>query len=78
MTTQEFLEKWIGPRVQADGGWLEYVGEDDQEIHIKAKGECARCISQARCIDWVRECIYRENGEKRRIDVQISPFLWRK
>lgn len=78
MNTKEFLEQWVAPRVTADGGWLEYAGETETELRLKAKGECARCIARDRCIRWVAARLQEKTGMNKTITVESDPFVWRK
>ena len=75
---KEYLEKYIAPRVQADGGWLEWAGEDGRELVLTAKGECAHCPCLDRCLDWVRERVRRDLGLDRTVRAVREPFIWRR
>lgn len=78
MDIREFLSDWVAPRVHADGGWLEYGREEEGELVLKAKGECARCASLDRCLKWVGERLEEKTGEKMRIRAEREPFIWRR
>ena len=54
---KEFVENVLGPRIQGDGGWVEYVGLENGELTLIFRGECSKCLILHRCVQWIEEQI---------------------
>ena len=78
MSIEELMAQWIAPRVQADGGWLEIMEKDGSDLTLKAKGECARCISLERCLKWIASQAEEKTSEKVNVTAVREPFIWKK
>ena len=77
MEIRDYLTKTIFPRVQADGGWLEWVDGNENEIVLRARGECANCECFSRCLDWIRQRVKEDLQKEIQIHVEKKPFVWR-
>ncbi|MBN2221442.1 MAG: NifU family protein [Vallitaleaceae bacterium] len=72
-----YIEKVIAPKVQGDGGWIEYVNYIDQHLTVRLRGECSKCIIAPRCMDWVKAEVKRELGEEIELTmIRVKPFFW--
>ena len=40
---QEYVERYLAPRIQGDGGWVEYVSLEGNELKLIFRGECSKC-----------------------------------
>lgn len=73
---QEYIEKIIAPRIQGDGGWIEFVSFDGTELSVILRGECSKCEKASLCMQWVEERILKECGEVVRINYRcIKPYF---
>jgi Fe-S cluster biogenesis protein NfuA len=52
--------KFIAPRLEGDGGWVEFKGFDGRILSLRFRGECSKCLILSRCADWIREMIKKE------------------
>ena len=75
---EDYLRERVAPRVRADGGWLDYAGEEGRTLRLTAKGECARCAALDRCLKWVADGAEKQTGVRPELSVTREPFLWRK
>lgn len=57
MTIKNYVETVLQPKLQGDGGWIEYVDYKDNELTVIFRGECSKCLILNRCVDWIEEQI---------------------
>lgn len=73
---KSYIDNVIAPRLQGDGGWIEYEDFDGDCLKVILRGDCSTCAKNALCIKWVEEKILRDRGEKVTIEYQcIKPFF---
>lgn len=54
---QKYVENILQPKLQGDGGWVEFVSLDNNELTLVFRGECSKCLILSRCTDWIEEQI---------------------
>lgn len=57
---QKYIEKVLQPKIQGDGGWIEFVSLDGNELTVIFRGECSKCLILDRCVAWIKEEIKRD------------------
>lgn len=57
MKVKEYVENVLQPKLQGDGGWIEYVNYEDGVLTAVFRGECSKCLILARCVNWIEEQI---------------------
>lgn len=57
MTVQYYVENILQPKLQGDGGWVEYVGLEGEKLTLIFRGECSKCLILHRCVAWIEEQI---------------------
>ena len=57
MTVKDYVEKVLQPKLQGDGGWVEYVSLENGELTLIFRGECSKCLILHRCVAWIEEQI---------------------
>lgn len=57
MTVQNYVEKILQPKLQGDGGWVEYVKCEGDKLTLIFRGECSKCLILHRCTQWIEEQI---------------------
>ncbi len=73
---QEYVERYLAPRIQGDGGWVEYVSLEGDELKLIFRGECSKCPILNRCTAWMEEMILKDKGQSVRIvPVRIKPYF---
>ena len=74
---QDYIEKVIKPKLMGDGGWIDYVSLDGDELTLVFRGECSKCLIVERCLDWIKEQIKSDLGQTVTINaVKKRPFFW--
>ena len=74
---KEYIENVLGPRIQGDGGWVEFVSLEGDRLTLVFRGECSKCMILNRCTDWIAQKIETEFGKKVTvIPVRKKPFFW--
>lgn len=57
MTVQSYVEEVLQPKLQGDGGWVEYGSLEDGILTLTFRGECSKCLILHRCVAWIEEQI---------------------
>lgn len=57
MKIQQYIENVLQPKIQGDGGWIEFVSLDGDELTVIFRGECSKCLILNRCVAWIEEKI---------------------
>lgn len=57
---QNYVEAVLQPKLQGDGGWVEFVSCENGELSLIFRGECSKCLILNRCTDWIEEQIKRD------------------
>ena len=74
---REYIETVIAPRLQGDGGWVEFVSLEGSRLTLLFRGECSKCGILDRCTDWIAQQIQEARGEKVQIiSIRKKPFFW--
>ena len=54
---QNYVEAVLQPKLQGDGGWIEFVSLSGNELTVIFRGECSKCLILERCVAWIEEQI---------------------
>lgn len=52
---KEYVENILAPKLQGDGGWVDFVSLDDDKLTLMFRGECSKCMILNRCTAWIEE-----------------------
>lgn len=55
MTVQNYVEKILQPKLQGDGGWVEFVSLEGDRLTLVFRGECSKCLILHRCVEWIEQ-----------------------
>lgn len=73
---QKYIEQVIQPKVQGDGGWIEFVSYEDGILTVIFRGECSKCLILERCIAWLEEQIKTDLKKTVKINpIRIKPYF---
>ena len=76
---EKYIREVIQPKLQADGGWVEYISFEFNTLKLIFRGECSKCLILDRCIDWIKSEVKRDLGFDIEIEAQrVKPFFWDK
>ena len=57
---QTYVENVLQPKLQGDGGWVEFVSLEGSELTLIFRGECSKCLILDRCVAWIEEQIKKD------------------
>ena len=57
---QNYVEKILQPKLQGDGGWVEFVKLEGGELTLLFRGECSKCLILNRCGSWIEDEIKKD------------------
>ncbi len=76
---KDYIDRIIKPKLQGDGGEIDFISFENGILTVLLQGECSKCLIVERCIAWIESEILRDTGEKVKIAVQKKkPFFWDK
>lgn len=67
MSIQNYVQDVLQPKLQGDGGWVEFLSLDGDELTLVFRGECSKCLILHRCVAWIEEQI--KNDLKKNVRV---------
>lgn len=74
---KEYVETILAPKLQGDGGWVEYVSLENGKLTLIFRGECSKCLILNRCTAWIEGEIKRDLGQDVTVEaVRKKPFFW--
>ncbi len=57
---QSYVENVLQPKLQGDGGWIEFVSLENNILTVIFRGECSKCLILHRCVEWIENEIKRD------------------
>ena len=76
---ERYINLIIKPKLQGDGGDIDFVSYEDGILTVLLQGECSKCLIVDRCISWIESEIMRDMGESVKIvKKKKKPFFWDK
>lgn len=78
MDIETYIKKIIRPKIQGDGGEVEFESlSDDGILTLIFRGECSKCLILNRCVDWIAEEVLKNTGKLVKIKaVRKKPYFW--
>ncbi len=53
MDIKSYVEAVLQPKLQGDGGWIEFVSCENDILTVVFRGECSKCLILHRCTEWI-------------------------
>lgn len=76
MTVQAYVESVLQPKLQGDGGWIEYVSCENGVLTAVFRGECSKCLILHRCTEWIEEQIKKDLNKSVKVNaVRRKPYF---
>lgn len=73
---QNYVEAVLQPKLQGDGGWIEFVSLSGNELTVIFCGECSKCLILERCVAWIEEQIKKDlNKSVKVIAIRKKPYF---
>lgn len=57
---EKYINNIIAPKLQGDGGWVELVSFENDELTLVFRGECSKWLILHRCTEWIEQEIKRD------------------
>lgn len=76
---ENYINTVIKPKLQGDGGEIDFVSYENGELTVLLQGECSKCLIVDRCLRWIEGEVMRDIGESVKVIAQKKkPFFWDK
>ena len=76
---KNYIDNIIKPKLQGDGGEIDFVSYENGNLTVLLQGECSKCLIVDRCLSWIETEIMRDMGESVKVIAQKKkPFFWDK
>ncbi len=76
---KDYINTIIKPKLQGDGGEIDFVSYENGELTVLLQGECSKCLIVDRCLRWIESEVMRDMGETVKVIAQKKkPFFWDK
>ena len=73
---QNYVEAVLQPKLQGDGGWIEFVSLSGNELTVIFRGECSKCLILERGVAWIEEQIKKDlNKSVKVIAIRKKPYF---
>ena len=74
-----YINNIIKPKLQGDGGEIDFVSYENGVLTVLLQGECSKCLIVDRCLTWIESEVMRDMGESVKVVAQKKkPFFWDK
>lgn len=57
---EKYINEILQPKIQGDGGWIEFVSLNGNVLTVIFRGECSKCLILNRCVEWIEGEIKRD------------------
>lgn len=76
---ENYINTIIKPKLQGDGGEIDFVSYENGNLTVLLQGECSKCLIVDRCLSWIESEVMRDMGESVKVIAQKKkPFFWDK
>ena len=73
---KDYVENVLQPKLQGDGGWVEFVSLDGNELTLIFRGECSKCLILHRCVLWIEEQIKKDLNKTVKVNaIRKKPYF---
>ena len=73
---QDYVEAVLQPKLQGDGGWVEFVSLEGDKLTLIFRGECSKCLILHRCTEWIEEQIKRDLNKSVKVTaIRKKPYF---
>lgn len=75
-TVKSYVENILQPKIQGDGGWIEFVSLEDDVLTVIFRGECSKCLILHRCTQWIESEIKRDLNKNVKVNaIRRKPYF---
>lgn len=74
---EEYINTVIKPKLQGDGGEIDFISFENGILTVLLQGECSKCLIVERCLNWIENEVKRDLGIDCKINARKKkPFFW--
>ena len=67
---KDYINNIIKPKLQGDGGEIDFVSYENGVLTVLLQGECSKCLIVDRCLAWIESEVMRDMGESVKVVAQ--------
>ena len=76
MQIEKYIETVLSPKIQGDGGWIEFENFENGVLTVVFRGECSKCLILHRCVDWIEQQIKADLKKDVKVDaIRKKPYF---
>ena len=73
---RNYVENVLQPKLQGDGGWIEFDSFENGELTVIFRGECSKCLILHRCVEWIENEIKRDLNKTVKVNaIRKKPYF---
>lgn len=73
---KNYVENVLAPKLQGDGGWVEFISLENGELTLLFRGECSKCLILHRCTEWIEGEIKRDMKKSIKVNaIRKKPYF---
>jgi len=73
---EKYINEILAPKLQGDGGWVEFVSLEKGELTLRFRGEFSKLLNLPRCKEWIEQEIKRDlNKNVKVIAIRKKPYF---
>lgn len=73
---KNYVETVLQPKIQGDGGWIEYAAFEKDVLTVVFRGECSKCLILHRCTAWIEDEIKRDLNKTVKVNaIRKKPYF---
>lgn len=73
---EKYVSEVLQPKLQGDGGWIEFVEFDGEVLTVIFRGECSKCLILHRCVEWIESEIKRDLHKSVKVNaIRKKPYF---
>lgn len=73
---KKYVEEILAPKLQGDGGWVEFVSFQNGELTLLFRGECSKCLILHRCTAWIEAEIKKDLKKNVKVNaIRKKPYF---
>ncbi len=73
---KKYVEEILAPKLQGDGGWVEFVSFKNGELTLLFRGECSKCLILHRCTAWIEAEIKKDLKKNVKVNaIRKKPYF---
>lgn len=73
---EKYISEILAPKLQGDGGWVEFLSLKNGVLTLLFRGECSKCLILHRCVAWIEEQIKKDLNKDVKVKaVRKKPYF---